>query len=446
MLDKLLSGTGHLEQSVVLDLLLQIARDECLTDDGVPYLLVLILASTELVEVLMLMSHYLVGVATHNEVDNIVGTEVLLDSQDGLKHDDQLFLGINPCARMQTVVAVATVVLVVCLTKIMKQHLTTTDGGLSIGCRLLQELAANVLLSHRLPLHKLIQFRKILMTIESQTDALTTITAGTTGLLIIAFERLRYVVMDHETHVGLVDTHTKGDGGNDNIDSLHKEVVLRLRAGSAVKTGMIGSRLDIISTEHLGQVLHLLARQAIDDATLAWMLLDKAHDILVNLLGLGTYLVIEVGTVERALKLLGINNAQTLLDIGAHLIGGCGRQGDDRSIAYLVDNRTDAAILRTEVMSPLRDTMGLVDGIERDLHRLEKLHILFFRQRLRGYIEQLRTSFTDIFLHQIGSRLVERRVQKMGRTFMFAEMGDKVHLVLHQGDEGGYDNSHPVHQ
>ena len=49
-------------------------------------------------------------------------------------------------------------------------------------------------------------------------------------------------------------------------------------------------------------------------------------------------------------------------------------------ISYFIDNGTDAAILRTEVMTPFRNTMGFVHGIERNLHRFQKLHILFLRQ------------------------------------------------------------------
>ena len=45
---------------------------------------------------------------------------------------------------------------------------------------------------------------------------------------------------------------------------------------------MIGSSLNVVGLQHLSQFLDLLARQAIDDTTLAWILLDEANDLLVD--------------------------------------------------------------------------------------------------------------------------------------------------------------------
>ena len=127
---------------------------------------------------------------------------------------------------------------------------------------------------------------------------------------------------------------------------------------------MIALGFDVVGLQHIGQILYLLTRQTIDDAALARVLLDETHNVLVDVLGLGTHLVVEVGTVERALELGGIDDAEVLLDIGTHLVGSRSGQRDDRSLPYLVDNRTDATVLGTEVVAPLRDTMGLINGIE----------------------------------------------------------------------------------
>ena len=116
---------------------------------------------------------------------------------------------------------------------------------------------------------------------------------------------------------------------------------------------MIALCLDIIGTQHISQVLYLLSRQAVDDATLARMLFNKTHDILINVLRLGPYFVIQVRTVKRTLELGGIENAETLLDICTHLIGGSSSQSDDRRLAYFVDDRTDSTVLWAEIMSPL---------------------------------------------------------------------------------------------
>ena len=209
---------------------------------------------------------------------------------------------------------------------------------------------------------------------------------------------------------------------------------------------MIAGRLDVVGAEHVGQVLHLLAREAVDDAALARVLLDEAHDVLVDVLRFRPHLIVEVGTVERALELSCIDDAQVLLDVRAHLVGGRRRERDDGRHADLVDDRADAAVLRTEVVPPLRDAVSLVDRIERDLDRFQKLDIILFRERFRSHIEQLRQSALDIGLHLVDGSLVKRRVQIVSHTFMLVQVGDEVHLVLHQGDERRDDDGHAVHQ
>ena len=89
---------------------------------------------------------------------------------------------------MQTVITVTTIILVVILTEIVEQHLSAADGCLCIGRCLYEQLATDILFSHRLALHELIQFLQIFIRIESQTDTFTTVTTGTTCLLIITLQ------------------------------------------------------------------------------------------------------------------------------------------------------------------------------------------------------------------------------------------------------------------
>ena len=97
-------------------------------------------------------------------------------------------------------------------------------------------------------------------------------------------------------------------------------------------------------------------------------------------------------------------------------------------------------------MAPLRDTMCLVDGIERYLHRLEELHILLLGKRFRRNIQQLGMPSQDVRLHLVNRGFVERRVQVMRRPLMLAQLRDEVHLILHQGYQRRYDNRRSFHQ
>ena len=241
--------------------------------------------------------------------------------------------------------------------------------------------------------------------------------------------------MNHEAHIRLVDTHTEGDGSHNHVDALHEEIILCGRARSTIQSGMIRSRLDLIGAEHCRQFLHLLSGETIDNTALPRILSDELHDLLINLLRLRSYLIIQVRSVERALELHRIQNTQTLLDIRPHLIRSRSRQGDDRCLTNLVHDRTDTSVFRSEIMSPLRDTVRLVNSIEADLARFQEVHILLLGQRLRSHIQQFGLSCRDVSLHLIDGRLVQRRVQVMRQSILLAHAVDYIHLVLHQGYE-----------
>ena len=71
---------------------------------------------------------------------------------------------------------------------------------------------------------------------------------------------------------------------------------------------MIGSRLDLVGLQNLRQLLHFLTREAVDNTALRGMLLDKADNILIYILGLRTHFIIKVRAVKRTLELCRIQN------------------------------------------------------------------------------------------------------------------------------------------
>ena len=139
------------------------------------------------------------------------------------------------------------------------------------------------------------------------------------------------------THVRLVDAHAESNGGHDDIDAFHEEIVLSLSPFRRFHTSMIGTGGNIVGAQHLGQFLDSTTTQTVDDAALALVLKDKSRDILVDILCLRTDFIVEVGAVERALELCSIRNAEVFLDVRSHFICGCRSQGNNGSDAYLVD-------------------------------------------------------------------------------------------------------------
>ena len=138
----------------------------------------------------------------------------------------------------------------------------------------------------------------ILVIIESNAITFPTVTTGTARLLIVSLQALRDIVMDHETHIGFVDTHAESDSCHDDIDFLHQELVLVLLAGLAIQSRMVRQGAYAVDHKRLGQFLHFLPAQAINDARLARILLDIFDDILDDIFGLGAHLIVQVGAIK----------------------------------------------------------------------------------------------------------------------------------------------------
>ena len=96
-------------------------------------------------------------------------------------------------------------------------------------------------------------------------------------------------------------------------------------------------------------------------------------------------------------------------------------------------------------MSPFRNTMSFINGIEGNLDGLQEIHIILFCQRLRSYIEEFGLSRQDIFLHLFYCRFVEGRVQIMCHTIIFTETIDDIYLIFHQCYQWRNDNGRSLH-
>ena len=287
----------------------------------------------------------------------------------------------------------------------MQEYLSTTYGRFGIRRRFQQQLFSDFLFRYRLSLHELLQFLQVLVGIEGDALSFPSIPSGPSGFLIIAFQAFRHIIMNHKAHVRLVDTHTKRDGSYYHLDILLQKRVLIGVSRSRIHSRVIGTCLDTVGTEYLGQFFHLFAAQAINDTRFLRILLDELDDILVYIVGFRAYLVIQVRAVKRRLEFRSVCNTQTFLDIHLHFRSGRSGQRDDRCFPDFIDDRTDTTVFRTEIMSPFRNTMRLIHCIERNLHMFQEAYIIFLRQRFRSDIQQLGLSGKDICLDLLDGRL-----------------------------------------
>lgn len=112
----------------------------------------------------------------------------------------------------------------------------------------------------------------------------------------------------------------------------------------------------------------------------------------------------------------------------------CGRRSKSyyRTTIYLVYNRAYASVFRAEVMTPLRNTVRLVNGIKRDGNCFKEFNIFFFGERFRCHIKQLGLTLYYIALDLIDCSFIERGVQEMGHIVILTEIAHGIDLIFHQ--------------
>ena len=404
--DKLLTGRGDGDKSVVLDIFVDKSHNKTLTHYSIPEVAALLGTDTEKLTIVVPVTLDNGCGLTQQQRYEVVNLELVADTLQRLECRYKLLCGICSRTRVAAVVAVAAIILGILLSEVVEQCSAAAHAALGIRLGLKQQQLTNLLLGNRLTLHKFLQLLDVLIIIKGKAETLATITTGTTGLLIVALERLRNIVVDYKTHIGLVDAHTEGDSCHNNIGTLLEEGILIVGTGLCIHTCVVRQRLDAVCNKQLGKLLNLLAAQAVDNTALALILLDKADDVAVRIV-LRSQLIVEVWSVERALEDGGVGHTEVLLNIHLHLRRSCCRKGDERSLANIVYNRTDTTVLRAEVVTPLRDTVCLVNGVERDLDLVQKGDIVLLGQRLGGKVEQLGLTGKYIFAHLLHSILCQ---------------------------------------
>lgn len=133
-------------------------------------------------------------------------------------------------------------------------------------------------------------------------------------------------------------------------------------------------------------------------------------------------------------------HAHCFLNIVLHLRRGRSCECYNRRFPNFIDNGPDAAVFRPEIMSPLRNAMGLIYRIKGYLYLLQKENVLFLRERFGGHIKQFGLTGHHIFLHLHNGRLGQRRIQEMGHPVIFTEITHGIYLILHQSYQGRYNN------
>ena len=151
--------------------------------------------------------------------------------------------------------------------------------------------------------------------------------------------------------------------------------------------GVVERRANVVGLEKLGHRLGVLAADAVDDPRLIAVALQDFQD-----LGAGVDprhdAIDQVGPVEGADQQLGIAQLQLLGDVDADALGGGGGVGVQAGLGKVIPELGQVAVLGAEIVAPMADAVGLVDGEGVNLDLLGQLQKVRREQPLRRDEEQ----------------------------------------------------------
>ncbi len=249
--------------------------------------------------------------------------------------------------------------------------------------------------------------------------------------------------MGDKAHIGLVDTHTEGDGGHhDHTVFAQKAVLIRL-AHPAVQPGVVGQGIDAGIHQCLRHVLHPFARLAVDDSGVALVLaLDEAQQLLHGLALLDDG-VADVGAVKAADKGAGVLQLQAFQDVVAGQRVGRGGQRHARHARKALVQHRQRPVFGTEVVAPLADAVRLVNRKQAQLvalkQRIQQRQEARIRHPLGSRVQQRDVAAQQALLDLVSLLTAERGVQKGG---VHPSLVQRAHLVVHQRDQRRDDDGH----
>ncbi len=200
---------------------------------------------------------------------------------------------------------------------------------------------------------------------RSTHSARLSVTARTTGLLVVTLDALRDIVVDHVPDIGLVDTHAKRDSGTDNIHIVVDEGVLDLLPHLLGEPRIIRRCLVPPAPEVFSNFLGFALGKAVDDPGLSPVLADDVEQLEFGVL-LRYNPVPEVLPVKTADEFGSSGRPGLVPDIFPDCRDCSRGQGEEGDTGEIFPEDRQLPVLGPEVMAPLRDAVRFVNSDEPD--------------------------------------------------------------------------------
>src|SRR6218665_69090 len=147
----------------------------------------------------------------------------------------------------------------------------------------------------------MLQLINVFMRIIQNTLSLHAVFCSAARFLVIILYRLWYIIMDNETDIRFINTHSESDGRADHLYIFIQELILSVRTKLTIKAGVISNRFHSVSHKNGSKLFRGLSIQPINNTTLRLHPLNEANNTFVSLrlFDLRLDLIIQVWPVER---------------------------------------------------------------------------------------------------------------------------------------------------
>ena len=237
--------------------------------------------------------------------------------------------------------------------------------------------------------------------------------------------------MDDATHVAAVDAHAESYRRRHHIDFLGRKCILCSPPFFCLHAGMIESSAQPVGLQPLRHGFGVLAADAVDDRRFARMAPQHLQRLHLRI-DTRNDAIRQVGTVERADEHRRVMQTQLLGDVRAHPRGcRCGiRVHAGLREAGL--ELGELAVFRPEVVTPVADAMGFIDGECAHLQPLDELQEARSQQALRRNEYQAIAAGRDLRLGLTEG--IERHTAIKGSR-RIARFTEPIDLIFHQRDQ-----------
>ena len=276
---------------------------------------------------------------------------------------------------------------------------------------------------------------------QQQTDGIFPVATGATGFLVVGLDRAGRRQMSDATHVGPVYPHAESVSGHDHLHLASGKSVLHPVARHSLHAGVVGAANPAVYGQALRLLFGAFAGRGVDDRRAAsvagnsQVLAQQAVDV-ATALAFGLDLddsQRQIGSRETVDELRRIRRqSQARQNLVPHNRRSCSGAGQHARLRELLQHGADLHIVGPEIVAPLADTVGLVDGDERAVQPRQHRPQGAVGQTLGGDVDEL--VLPSRHGRHAASQLIglHRSRQIGGADTAILEGGD---LVMHERDQ-----------